>query len=600
MNSIRNFSIISHINHGKTTLTDRLLEAAGVKLAHQRLLDSHPIEQEKGITIKLAPVRLNYQLQTTSYQLNLIDTPGHIDFSYEVSRALAACEGAVLLADAVSGIQAQTVSNFGKALEEDLVIIPAINKIDLQEAEPEKTAQELKQAFGFQKKEILFLSAKTGQGVRKLIATLIQRIPAPKGKPEAPLKALIFNLSYQPHLGLILFLRIINGTLNVGDQLQFLNQKVAFKTQKVGYFTPTMQETKNLLAGEVGFVATGLKDYSFCPVGETLTKLKVKSRFAGKSQKSKVIPLPGYRQPKPVVFADIYPLENQEFPNLYEAIRKLKLNDSSLSFKITSSPTLGKGLRVGFLGLLHAQITQERLTKDYGLELIITQPSVSFQILLKSGKEKLIRSPEEFPESSTIKEIQEPFIKVSVFSPSEFTNNIIKLSFLYQAKLLAQKYYGDKVEFFFLMPLSEFISGFFDDLKSCSSGFASLDWQPAGFKKTKVSRLDVFINKELIKPLSRIVPQKKALKIAQKSVANLKTVIPRQQFSVPIQVACNSKVIARADLKAFRKDVTAKLYGGDQTRKDKLLKKQKQGKKKLKRLGKIHLPQEAFWQILSE
>lgn len=588
MIDFRNFSIISHIDHGKTTLTDRLLEQAGVKLTHQRVLDSHPIEQEKGITIKLAPVRLQYKINKKEIVFNLIDTPGHIDFSYEVSRALAACEGALLLVDAVTGIQAQTVSNFNKALNENLVIIPMVNKTDLREADPEKTAQEIEDSFGFKKDEILFISAKTGKGVEQLIPEIIKKIPPPAGDPKAPLKALIFNLSYHSHYGLILFVKIINGSLKPGEQLKFLNQKTSFKVQKVGYFTPAMKEAEKLSAGEVGFVSTGLKDYSFCPVGDTLTNIT-----------SHVKPFPGYKQPKPMVFAEIYPLENKDFPQLYEAIKKLQLNDSALDFKITTSLALGKGLKVGFLGLLHAQITQERLEKDFGLSLIITQPTTSYQIIFKSGETKIVDSPEDFPEQTRIKEIKEPFIKINIFTPLKYTNSIIKLAFLYQARLLEQKYYGEKVEFIYSIRLSEFISGFFDELKSCSSGFASLDWQPMGFKKTDVVKIDIIINREKIAPLARMVSKKKAVRIAQKLVNTLKEVVPQQQFSVPIQAAVNGKIIARSDLKALRKDVTAKLYGGDQTRKDKLLKKQKRGKKKLKSLGKISLPQEAFWKVIS-
>ena len=593
---LRNFSIISHIDHGKTTLTDRLLELSGIKLAHQRLLDAHPIEQEKGITIKLAPVRLRYplpeELQKTysseSTIFNLIDTPGHIDFTYEVSRSLAACEGALLLVDALAGIQAQTASNFNKALEEDLVIIPMINKVDLKEANPEKVAQEVQKAFGFQRKEILFISAKTGEGVKELIPEIIKKIPAPIGKPDQPLQALIFNLTYHPHFGLVLFVKVANGTLQAGETLRFINQKTSFKVQRVGYFKPEMQEAEKLSNGEVGFIATGLKDYSFCPIGDTLTTLN-----------AKVKAFPGYQPIKPVVFAQIFPLKNQDFPKLHEAIRKLKLNDSALDFQVTSSATLGKGLQVGFLGLLHAQITQERLEQDYGLELIITQPTVTYKILLKSGEEQLAKTAQEFPEANNIKEVKEPFIEATIFTPIEYSSQIIKLSYYYRAKLLEQKYYGDKVQFLYLMPLSEFISGFFDELKSCSSGFASLDWQAVGFKKAQVVKLDVLINREKITALSRIVSEKKVPRMAQKLADTLKAVIPKQQFSVPVQIAVGGKIIARADLKAYRKDVTAKLYGGDQTRKDKLLKKQKKGKKRLKRLGQVSLPQEAFWKIVS-
>lgn len=593
LNFIRNFSIIAHIDHGKTTLTDRLLEATGTidkRLMHERFLDSHPISQERGITIKLAPVRMNYQLNARRYTLNLIDTPGHIDFSYEVERSLACCEGAILLVDATQGIQAQTLAHFRLAQKLGLKIIPVINKIDLSNARPEKVAKELIDSLNFEKKEIIFTSAKTGKNVDQVLKAIVKQTPSPKGNPDKLLRALVFDSFYHSHKGVVVYLKIVDGgldlTKNKKQALQFSISKIKFEPLDIGYLTPKMVKTNKLETGEIGYIATGLKDINLCQVGDTVAK-------------SKVDPLPGYKEPKPVVFFDFYPVENKDFILLEEAIKQLKLNDFSLFFTLTGSSALGKGFRMGFLGIFHALITQERLERDFGLSIVITSPSVEYQIVLKDKSIKKIRNANELPDFSLIKEIKEPWIKASIFTPSKYLGRVFDLCQKARAKLKNQKYYGSYVNLKYEMPLIELIEGFYDQLKSASSGFASLDYQMFDFKPFKAVKLEVLINRQKIDSLSSIVEKDKGEKRARKIAKKLKEIIPRQLFEVPIQVSLNGKIIARETIKAYRKDVTAKLYGGDQTRKDKLLKKQKKGKKRMKQIGKIIIPQEAFMGVLS-
>jgi GTP-binding protein LepA len=598
---IRNFCVISHIDHGKTTLTDRFLElthTVAKKDFQERLLDSNPIERERGITIKLAPVRMTYSLEDRNYILNLIDTPGHVDFSYEVSRSLAAGEGAVLLVDATQGIQAQTVANAYQAFKNNLTIIPVINKIDMANAEPAKAAQELQDTFAFTAKEIVFISAKTGQNLVQLIKAIIHRLPPPSGSPKKPLRALLFNSFYHPHKGVVAYVRIIDGQIHPQDQLFLLGSKTPFTVKEIGFFAPQLQSSQVLLAGEVGFLATGLKDISLCRVGDTIT-FDPQSCPSGKAG-FVVRPLAGYQEPKPMVFMDFYPLDNQDFPALKSSLNKLQLMDSSLSFKSVTSPLLGSGFKVGFQGALHADIVQERLLREFNVQLIATSPSIEYQLELKKNQQTIsIISPSDLPDPTLINQIKEPFVLVSIFTPKDYLGQVLTLCQSHRGELKRQQYFGRQVRLEYHLPLAELVSGFFNRLKSVSSGFASLDWQFLEFRPADIVKLTVLLNRQPIEPLSKLVIRSQAPQLAKRLAQKLKTLIPRQQFEVPIQVALGGKILARETVKAFRKDVTAKLYGGDQTRKDKLLKKQKKGKKRLKQIGRLKLPQEVFLHLSS-
>ncbi|MFC1627293.1 translation elongation factor 4 [Patescibacteria group bacterium] len=586
--NIRNFCVISHIDHGKTTLTDRLLEitkTVSKKDSKDRMLDSNPIERERGITIKLAPVRMLYQ----DHILNLIDTPGHVDFAYEVSRSLAACEAAVLLVDATQGIQAQTMANANHALSNNLHLIPVINKIDMPNAELSKTAKQLFDTFGFKPQEIVSISAKTGENVVQLIKVIIDRVPPPTGSSTKPLKALVFNSFYHQHHGVIAYVRVFDGQINTQDQLLLMSNQTKFPATQLGFFSPQMTPVDTLRQGEVGYIATGLKDLSLCKVGDTVTSVDNKTKT----------PLSGYREPQSMVFMDLYPVDNHDFPKLKKSLEKLQLVDSSLNFSPVNSLSLGSGYKVGFQGLLHADIVQERLEREFDLNLITTSPSVEYQLQLKKdSKLTSIFSPSEFPDPTLINQTREPFIKLTIFTPVEYLGNVMNLCKDFRADLLGQEFFGQQVKLIYSMPLQELISDFFSQLKSASSGFASLDWQFDQFKPADVVKLTVLLNKEPVEPLSVLVVRSKALNLAKKLAKKLKKAIPRQQFEVPIQVALGGKVLARETIKAFRKDVTAKLYGGDPTRRQKLLKKQKKGKKRMKQIGKVTLSQEAFLAVI--
>ncbi|MBU0618949.1 translation elongation factor 4 [Patescibacteria group bacterium] len=596
--TLRNFAIISHIDHGKSTLADRLLELTGTILAkdHSRLLDSHPIEQERGITIKLAPVRMNYTLRSTTYTLNLIDTPGHVDFSYEVSRSLKACEGAILLVDAQTGIQAQTMANAQLALDNKLKIIPVVNKIDLVGAEPEKAARDLGKTFGFRPEEILFISAKTGENIEQLMEAIVLRIPPPSGDKQKPLKALVFNSFYHSHKGVVAFVRLVDGQINLTHQrprLVLVGTKAEFAPLEIGVFEPGLSARSSLSAGEVGYVATGLKQMSLCQVGDTLTALE-------DFEAGTIKPLVGYQPAKPMVFLDFYPTDNQDFPFLKEALAKLQLIDASLSFKPVNSPTLGAGFRLGFLGILHAEIVQERLERDYNLDVVATAPSVEYRVKLVDTDELLtIQHPAELPEQSKIAQILEPIVTATIFTPLEYLGNIMQLCQENRGQLINQDYFGEKVKLIYYLPLVQLLSGFYNQLKSLSSGFASLDWQLYDYQAFKAARVKVLLNRESVESLVFLTPHDRAYAFARNLAQRLKQVIPRQQYEVIIQVAIGEKIIARERVAPFRKDVTAKLYGGDQTRKDKLLKKQKKGKKRLKAFGRITLSQEALQAVLA-
>ncbi|MFC1711615.1 translation elongation factor 4 [Patescibacteria group bacterium] len=596
-NNIRNFSIIAHIDHGKTTLTDRVLELTKTverRKMRDRHLDSHPISQERGVTIKLAPVRMNYHYNGNDYILNLIDTPGHIDFSYEVSRSLACCEGAVLLVDATQGIQAQTLANYNLASNLGLKIIPVVNKIDVESAQPEQVAADLINSLGFLKEEILYVSAKTGENIELVLKAVINKIPAPKENEKLTLRALIFDSFYHSHKGVVAYVRVFDGQLDIKKEsmLKFLASKVEFKPQEIGFLVPSMKKANKIGSGEVGYIATGLKDLSFCQVGDTITS-------AQSLKKGEIVkPLPGYVEPKPLVFFDFYPVENKDFPLLQEALEQLKLNDFSLHFTAVGSPALGKGFRVGFLGVFHAVITQERLERDFNLDIVITSPSVEYQLIQKDNNIETIQNASQLPDINTIKEIREPWIKATIFSPLQYLGGIFELCQKKRGQLVNQEYLGLFTKLEYELPLIELVEGFFDELKSISSGFASLDYQVLDFRAFKATRLEVLINRQKVDALSIIVEVSKGEKLSQKLAKKLKEVIPRQQFETPIQVTLNGRIMARETIKAFRKNVTAKLYGGDQTRKDKLLKKQKKGKKRMKQIGRVIVPQEAFMAVL--
>ncbi len=597
---IRNFCIIAHIDHGKSTLADRFLEMTGtVDKRHliEQTLDSMELEKEKGITIKLKPVRMHYDYEGATYQLNLIDTPGHVDFAYEVSRSLAACEGAILVVDATQGIQAQTISNIYKALDANLHIIPVLNKIDMQNAEVEKVTQAMIKNFGFKKEEIMCVSAKTGIGVKELLDRVVKEVPEPKGLPQAPLRALIFDTFYDEFLGVVAALRIMDGKIDESvvkarKKIRFIATHAESTPEQIGIFKPGRLPIEALYTGEVGYIATGMKDIHKVKVGDTLI-------LASDSAQTQA--LPGYKEVKPFVFVSIYPLDNAKFPELREALQKLSLSDSSLRFEPESSNALGFGFRCGFLGLLHADIVQERLEREYNLELISTTPTVEYEILKTDGNVVFVKSSTDFPEVTQIEQIKEPWIKTTIVTPAEYTGSIITLCEERRGILLKLDYPSeDRVIFEYELPLIELVFNFFDELKNISSGFASLDYEFCNYKEVDAIKMDSFVHGELVAPLSQIVLKSKAAEYGKKVVRKLKDVIPRQQFKVAIQAAVGGKILAREDIPAFRKNVLAKMSGGHRERKDKLLEKQKKGKERMKSIGKIVIPQEAFREVLKK
>ncbi len=596
--NIRNFSIIAHIDHGKTTLTDQLLLMAGnisQREFHERILDSNPIEQERGITIKLAPVRITYRppqpiFNFSLFTLNLIDTPGHVDFSYEVSRSLSACEGALLLVDATKGVQAQTIANYDKALAAGLTIIPVINKIDLPNANLDLVVAELHDFFSFQPDEIINISAKTGQNVDQIFKAIVERIPAPTPASSIdPLKALVFNSTFHPHKGVIAFLRLFSGEINTSN----LNQLFLYQTKQnlnpleIGIFTPQMKKVDRLRAGEVGYLATGLKDIHQVRVGDTLT-----------FRQASIHPIQGYRRPQPMVYMDLYPLEAQDYQLLVKALAKLALNDASLTYKPTASPALGHGFRVGFLGILHADIVNERLQREFGLAVINTSPSVPYKLTLTNRQVKTISSPTDFPDPSLISQIQEPVVNLTIYAPETYLGGIMELCESKRAIFQDLVYLGNRVKLTYTLPLIELIVNFYDRLKSISSGYASLQYEHAGYRPVDAVKVDILLNRQPVSAFAFIAPRETAEAQARLLVNKLKNLIPRQQFELPIQAAIGGRIIARATVKAFRKDVTAKLYGGDRTRRMKLLEKQKRGKKRMKQFGSVNLPPEVFTAIL--
>ncbi|NPV26867.1 MAG: elongation factor 4 [Firmicutes bacterium] len=590
---IRNFCIIAHIDHGKSTLADRILEYTGALSEREmveQVLDQMDIERERGITIKLQAVRLQYRAQNgETYILNLIDTPGHVDFTYEVSRSLAACEGAILVVDASQGIEAQTLANVYLALENDLEIIPVINKIDLPSAEPGRVKKEIEEVIGLDASEAILVSAKAGIGIEEVLEAVVKRIPPPKGEENLPLRALIFDSHFDSYKGAISYIRVVEGAITKGMKIKMMSTNRVFEVTEVGVFTPALKVVDRLIAGEVGYVAASIKNVKDTRVGDTITDAE---KPAGE-------PLPGYRQVTSMVFCGLYPVETNDYADLRDALEKLKLNDASLRYEPETSAALGFGFRCGFLGLLHMEIVQERLEREYGLQLITTAPSVVYQIVKTSGEVLMVDNPAAWPQAGEIQAVKEPYVKATIMVPSEYVGAIMELSQEKRGTFLDMQYVSvNRVILTYELPLSEIIYDFFDQLKSRTKGYASLDYELTDYKESDLVKLDILLNGELVDALSFIVHRERAYYRGRALVEKLRGLIPRQLFEVPIQAAIGNKVIARETVKAKRKDVLAKCYGGDITRKRKLLEKQKEGKKRMKQVGSVEVPQEAFMAVL--
>ncbi len=592
--NIRNFCIIAHIDHGKSTLADRLLETTGTLTRREmteQVLDKMDLERERGITIKMQAVRLDYQARNgQNYQLNLIDTPGHVDFNYEVSRSLAACEGALLVVDAAQGIEAQTLANVYLAIENDLEIIPVINKIDLPSANPEGVKEEIEEVIGLDANEAILVSAKTGQGIEEILEAIIERIPPPQGENQAPLKALIFDSHYDPYKGVIAYIRVIEGQLRTGMTIRMMATGKEFEITDLGVFRPDMHYIQELKSGEVGFLAASIKNVKDCRVGDTVTSL----------DNPAPAPLPGYRQATPMVYCGLYPVDTVEYENLRDALEKLKLNDASLLYEAETSEALGFGFRCGFLGLLHMEIIQERLEREYDLALITTAPSVVYRITKTNGEILEIDNPTKIPSAGEIELMEEPFVKATIMVPKDFVGTIMDLAQERRGVFKTMEYLGKtRVMLIYELPLSEIIYDFFDQLKSRTKGYASLDYEWSDYQPSNLVKLDIMINGEVLDALTCITHKDKAAYRGRQLVEKLRSLIPRQLFDVPVQAAIGTRIIARETVKARRKDVLAKCYGGDITRKRKLLEKQKEGKKRMKQVGSVEIPQEAFMAVLS-
>jgi GTP-binding protein LepA len=599
LENIRNFCIIAHIDHGKSTLADRLLEITNTvsrREMKEQLLDQMDLERERGITIKLQPVRMEYKssdhLNPKSYILNLIDTPGHVDFTYEVSRSLACCEGAILVVDSTQGIEAQTLANVYLALEHDLTIIPVVNKIDLPNSDRQKTAEEIKAAFGFTDEEILYASGKTGEGVQKIIEEVIKRVPAPEGNIGSQPRALIFDSIYDTHKGVIAYVRLFEGQINARQKIYMIGSDTQSEALEVGYFRPKMQKGESLKTGEVGYIVTGLRDVSRARVGDTITL------YDGRQH---IEQLPGYKQVKPMVYATIFPVSGDDYPLLRDAMEKLKLSDAALEYEPINIPSIGFGFRTGFLGLLHMDIVQERLSREYDLDLVLTAPSVAYRVVKSDKSEVVIHNPAEFPDPSVIAEIYEPWMDVGILTPSDYIGPIMEIANQRRAISKDIKYIGkDRVDMIFEMPLSSIILDFYDKLKSVSSGYASLNYDFVEERVGDLVKVDILVAGEKVDALSTIMHRSAAHTDGKDLVEKLKQLIPKHQFEIAIQAAIGGKVIARETISALRKDVTGYLYGGDVTRKMKLLNKQKKGKKRMKKIGKVDIPQEAFLAVLKK
>ena len=582
--NIRNIAIIAHIDHGKSTLADRMLEMCGAvdpREMREQYLDSMDLERERGITIKLQSVSLKHGDIT----INLIDTPGHVDFGYEVSRSLAACEGVILLVDAAQGIEAQTLANTYLALENDLEIVAALNKIDLPAAEPDACASEIEQVLGIPAGEVLRLSAKTGEGVSELLDSVVDRVPPPNGKNDSPLQALIFDSHYDQYRGVVSSIRVMNGELSSDSKLYFMQVGKTSGVEEIGIRKPDTSPVPTLSAGEVGYLIAGIKDVGDARAGETITEVHRKAAS----------PLEGYREPKPMVFSGLYPIDGDEYPSLRDALEKLRLNDSSFTYEPETSGALGFGFRCGFLGLLHMEIVRERLEREFNLSLISTAPSVEYRITLSNGEIIRVDNPSDVPQQNSVESIEEPYLRASIITPSTYTGSLMDLCQTRRGSMEKMEYISpERVELVYRMPLAEVVMDFFDQMKSRTQGYASMDYDNDGYAASDLVKVDILLQGEPVDAFSSIVHRSKAYEYGQQMSKKLKELIPRQQFDVPIQAAISSKIIARETVKAYRKDVTAKLYGGDVTRKNKLLKKQKEGKKKMKSIGRVDVPQEAF------
>ncbi len=591
---IRNFCIVAHIDHGKSTLADRLLEITGTvakRDMQDQVLDSMDLERERGITIKSHAIQMTYRAADgLDYTLNLIDTPGHVDFTYEVSRALKACEGAILVVDAAQGIEAQTISNLYLALDSDLEIIPVLNKLDLPGARADVVAMSIESLIGEPAEDVLSISAKTGEGVQELLETIIQRVPPPKGQPDHPLQALIFDSIFNQYRGAIAYVRIFEGTLRRREAIRFMATKCEYLAEEIGVLRLGMQPTKELSAGDVGYVIGSIKDVRDTRVGDTITHA---SRPAATE-------IAGFREVKPMVFSGVYPTNTEDFEDLRASLERLQLNDSAIEYEPETSAALGFGFRVGFLGLLHMEIVQERLDREFNLDIITTLPNVKYEVVTNDGNIEIIENPNKVPVAGKLDHINEPYVKAEIISPSEYIGNIMKLCTDRRGEFVNQTYLGtERATLEYQLPLAEIVFDFYDKLKSFSRGYASFDYDFSGYRRSDLVKLDVLINGDPVDALSAIVHRSKAYEMGRKLTAKLKNLIPRQMFEVAIQAAIGSRVIARTTVKAIRKDVTAKCYGGDITRKRKLLEKQKEGKKRMKHVGNVEVPQEAFLAVLS-
>jgi GTP-binding protein lepA len=588
---LRNFSIIAHIDHGKSTLADRMLQATGVvqqRDMRAQYLDRMDIERERGITIKSQAVRMPWTVEadgvSTTYALNMIDTPGHVDFSYEVNRSLAACEGAVLLVDAAQGIQAQTLANLYMAMEGDLTIIPVLNKIDLPAAEPERHAAEIASLIGCEIEDVLQVSGKTGQGVPELLDQIVAQVPAPAGTPDAPTRAMIFDSVYDTYRGVVTYVRVVDGQLKPRQRIEMLSTKAHHELLEIGVISPEPQPTQGLGAGEVGYLITGVKDVRQSKVGDTVT-----SAAEPASE-----PLAGYQEPKPMVFSGLFPVDGSDFPNLRDALDKLKLNDAALTYEPETSVALGFGFRCGYLGLLHLEIIRERLEREFNLDIISTAPSVVYDVTMEDKTEHLVTNPSEFPEGKVL-DVREPVVRATILTPSEFVGTVMELCQSRRGNLLGMDYLSEtRVEMHYTLPLAEIVFDFFDQLKSRTRGYASLDYEPDGTQSANLVKVDILLNGDKVDAFSAIVHKDAAYSYGLMMTKRLKDLIPRQQFEVPVQAAVGSRIIARETIRALRKDMLAKCYGGDITRKRKLLEKQKEGKKRMKAIGRVDVPQEAF------
>lgn len=590
--TIRNFCIIAHVDHGKSTLADRMLQLTGTvsdREMMEQVLDSMDLEREKGVTIKASAVRMKYSYKGTEYELNLIDTPGHVDFNYEVSRALNACEGALLVVDATQGIEAQTLANLYLALDSNLTIIPVINKIDLSSAQPDEVAEEIEALMGVPAETILRVSAKEGLGIDKVLEAIVEQIPAPSGMLDAPLQALIFDSHYDSYKGVVAYIRVMQGSIKSTSTLHLMADGTDIKPVEIGIFHPGMVVIDVLEAGDVGYVATGLKTVKECRVGDTFT---LASNPAAQ-------PLPGYRHPKPMVFAGIYPVEGEDYSELKDALEKLQLNDASLVYEPETSQALNFGFRCGFLGLFHMEIIQERIEREYDVDIVVTAPSVEYEVEMKEGENIRISSPAMLPDENSISEIREPWMRLEIISPTDFYGTIMELVTKRRGSFLSQDYPAPKrVQLNYDIPLSELIVDFFDDLKSRTRGYASMDYHLLDYRQGNLVKLEILVDTEPVDALAAIVHKEDAYHKGQALVTKLKALIPRQLFDVVIQASASGRVISRANVKALRKDVLAKCYGGDISRKKKLLEKQKKGKRRMKMVGNVEIPQEAFMAVL--